>query len=49
MDCKQIVAVDPYSIIKADNNPERQGRPIKFMCTGCANNYDFNTIDILKK
>lgn len=46
-DCGQRLAVDSYSIRVAWEIPQRQGRPLKFICVDCCLKYDRKSIEFL--
>lgn len=46
-DCQCRLAVDNFSIRKAWEMPERQARPLRFLCVGCCQHYDRSTIQKL--
>ena len=46
-DCKTRLAVDSYSIRQALELPQRQGRPLRYICLNCFARYDRKTIDHL--
>lgn len=46
-DCRCRLAVDNYSIRVAMEMPERQRRPLKFICVPCCTQYDRSSIEKL--
>lgn len=46
-DCRCRLAVDNHSIRAAWEMPERQGRPLRFLCAGCCKGYDRSSIEKL--
>jgi hypothetical protein len=46
-DCGVRLAVDSFTIETAEAMPERNRRPLRFICASCCLNYDRTTIQLL--
>lgn len=47
-DCGCALFADSFTIERALSMPERYGRPLRFLCLNCGQNYDIRHVEILE-